>query len=130
MAIFVIWGMWSGVTLGRVYYDDRYQAEPFRSAVEYLKEQAQTQHNTGVLFTDPSAYRRVYPFLHTELGLRVAKTGCPHWSDDLQGWTTAHPTFWFWREDDTDPDLEGWLDEWPANHGFERLDTKTFKIEK
>jgi len=26
--------------------------------------------------------------------------------------------------------LEGWLDEWPANHGFERLDTKTFKIEK
>ena len=26
--------------------------------------------------------------------------------------------------------LEGWLDEWPANHGFEQLDTKTFKIEK
>jgi hypothetical protein len=26
--------------------------------------------------------------------------------------------------------LEGWLDEWPANHSFEQLDTKTFKIEK
>ena len=26
--------------------------------------------------------------------------------------------------------LEGWLDEWPANHGFEQLDTKTFNIEK
>ena len=26
--------------------------------------------------------------------------------------------------------LEGWLDDWPADHGFERLDTKTFKIEK
>jgi len=26
--------------------------------------------------------------------------------------------------------LEGWLDEWPANHGFEQLGTKTFKIEK
>jgi len=26
--------------------------------------------------------------------------------------------------------LEGWLDEWPTNHGFEQLDTKTFKIEK
>jgi hypothetical protein len=26
--------------------------------------------------------------------------------------------------------LEGWLDDWPANHGFERLDTKAFKIEK
>jgi len=26
--------------------------------------------------------------------------------------------------------LEGWLEEWPANHGFEQLDTKTFKIEK
>jgi hypothetical protein len=26
--------------------------------------------------------------------------------------------------------LEGWLDEWQANHGFEQLDTKTFRIEK
>jgi len=26
--------------------------------------------------------------------------------------------------------LEGWLDEWPAAHGFEQLDTKSFKIEK
>jgi len=26
--------------------------------------------------------------------------------------------------------LEGWLDEWPANHGFEQLDIKSFKIEK
>ena len=26
--------------------------------------------------------------------------------------------------------LEGWQDEWPANHGFEQLETKTFKIEK
>lgn len=26
--------------------------------------------------------------------------------------------------------LEGWQAEWPANHGFEQLDTKTFKIEK
>jgi hypothetical protein len=26
--------------------------------------------------------------------------------------------------------LEGWLDEWPADHGFEQIDTKTFKIEK
>ena len=26
--------------------------------------------------------------------------------------------------------LEGWQDEWPANHGFEQLDTKTFKIKK
>jgi len=26
--------------------------------------------------------------------------------------------------------LEGWLDEWQANHGFEQLDTKSFKIEK
>ena len=26
--------------------------------------------------------------------------------------------------------LEGWLDEWPADHGFEQLDIKTFKIEK
>jgi hypothetical protein len=31
---------------------------------------------------------------------------------------------------DYEVQLEGWLDEWPANHGFERLDTKTFKIEK
>ena len=26
--------------------------------------------------------------------------------------------------------LEGWQDEWPANHGFEQLDTKTFRIKK
>ena len=26
--------------------------------------------------------------------------------------------------------LEGWQDEWPADHGFESLDTKTFRIEK
>ena len=26
--------------------------------------------------------------------------------------------------------LEGWQDEWPADHGFEQIDTKTFKIEK
>ncbi len=26
--------------------------------------------------------------------------------------------------------LEGWLDEWQADHGFEQLDTKTFRIEK
>ena len=26
--------------------------------------------------------------------------------------------------------VEGWLDEWPSDHGFEQLDSKTFKIEK
>ena len=109
MVVLVIWGIWSGVTLGRVYYDNHYQAEPYRPAVEYLKEQA--QNGTGVLFSDALAYRRVYPFLHAEVDLRVVGTGRPQWPDDLQGWTTAHPTFWLWRGDTTDPDLEGWLDE-------------------
>jgi hypothetical protein len=111
LVILMLWIGWSGVTMGRAYYDKKYQDESYRPAIEYLKAQAESAPGSGVLFTDPGVYRRVYPFLHSDMALRVVKTSRPQWTDDLQAWAAAHPTFWLWRGDVTDPDLEAWFDE-------------------
>jgi len=111
LAVLVAWLMVSGVTLGQAFYEKKYQAEEYRPAIEYLKQQAELKPGSGVLFTDSDAYRRVYPFLHRDMALRVVNTGRPHWMDDLRKWAEAHPEFWLWRGDVTDPDLESWLDE-------------------
>ncbi len=107
---FAAWGVCSAVILGRTYYDDHYRAETYRPAIAYLEEQAGTSHAPGILFTDPLAYRRVYPFLHDAVDLLVAQTSRPNWPAQLQEWVGAHPTFWLWRGEITDPDLEAWLD--------------------
>ena len=111
MAALLVWTIWSGVTLSQAYYDARYQSEPYRVSMTYLKEEAQAGNGTGVLLTDSATYRRVYPFLHQALDLRVAATGRPAWQDDLRDWTTARQSFWLWRGERTDPDLEAWLDQ-------------------
>jgi len=111
LAVWALWLMVSSVMLAHTFYEKRYQAESYRPAIEYLRQQAELHPKSGVLFTDSDAYRRVYPFLHRDMALRVVNTGRPHWADDLHKWLEARPTFWLWRGDVTDPDLESWLDE-------------------
>ena len=111
LVVLTVWLTWSGVTLSRSFYEEEYQAEGYRPAIEYLKQQAESKPNSGILFSDSDVYRRVYPFLHSDVALRVVKTSRPHWADDLREWIADHPTFWLWRGDVTDPDLEKWFDE-------------------
>jgi Gpi18-like mannosyltransferase len=111
MVIMTLWTIWAGVGLSRAYYDNRYQAESYRPAIDFLKEQAHAGQGKGVLFTDSAVYQRLYPFLHQDLALRVVTTGRAAWSDGLQDWMGSQGSFWLWRGQNTDPDLETWLDQ-------------------
>lgn len=117
-----VWVVWSGSGLMHAYKEARFTSEPFRPAMEYLREVADPAGGTGLVFTDTEAYRRIYPYLHSEMDLRVVKTDSPLWEGRLQRWTAAHPRFWLWRGDVTDPDLEAWLD----NH-TEVVETRSFE---
>lgn len=114
LGLLVVWAVWlmaSGPMLAHTFYEKKYQAESYRPAIEYLKQQARLERKSAVLFTDSDAYQRVYPFLHSDMALRVVNTGRPRWADDLREWLQAHRACWLWRGDVTDPDLESWLDE-------------------
>ncbi len=105
----VIWLAFASVGLGRAYYDTRYRAEAYRPAIDYVIGQARTGQSRALAFTDDSVYARFYPFVHDALRLRVVKTARATWADELLAWT-GPASFWLWRGDVTDPDLEAWLD--------------------
>ncbi len=113
LAAGVIWLAVAGVGMSRAYYDAQYRDEAYRSAIEYLIGQASAtdgRQARAVVFSDDAIYSRFYPYVHGDLRLRVVKTDRPTWSAELQAWAGQAP-FWLWRGNDTDPDLESWLDQ-------------------
>lgn len=76
--------------LARVYAESRVEANPYRTALETIQEQAAP--GAALLFTDPQAYRQLYPFLWRRNELHVLRAG-----DDLADLTAGLQDVWLAR---------------------------------
>lgn len=95
--------------LARVYAESHAEANPYRTALVTIQEQAAP--GAALLFTDPQAYRQFYPFLWPRNTLRVLREG-----DDLAALIAGRPEAWLVRGDTPLDDAVGegaqqWLED-------------------
>ncbi|MBU1878727.1 MAG: DUF2029 domain-containing protein, partial [Chloroflexi bacterium] len=64
-----------GVMGFQAYVDDRYAADPYRPAMEYLKTDAAP--GSALLFTSEDLYYRFLPYLHNDLDMQLLRVGDP-----------------------------------------------------
>jgi len=106
-----------GVMGFRAYVDDRYAADPYRPAMDYLLKEAAP--GSALLFTSESLYYRFLPYLHDDLDMQLLRLGDPAGPRRVDEALARHPQTWvIWDGTEADRPLNAALERYLSAQGY------------